>query len=431
MTGTEKKRSILWYCGMTVLLFFYIYQFNLTIIGLPMWLHSIRLASVVMYLLFIVGSLYNSYSLGITKGAGGRFYKKVIKVHIAIFLYMVFLFFAIGVKDGNHMVVILINFFLFTIIPIYICSKLFQSWDEFLHIVLFATLLQSVFIWISTLDPAIATFFDLAFNADVETFEDLRVGYSGGIGCITAPGYIRYSIGEIACFYFAAKTRNPIYFILYLFMLLTGAMIARTGLIAGLLGLIFLLIYSMSKASFKSILSFVVVSVLVIFIATNVMSNSNALSFFQDRFARTEHLISDSRSYGFLNFSFFEQYMSGESTVIPPLSFETLVGTGVPSGESGNGVKVNVDGGFFRLYVAYGLILAIVFYIYLFFNMIRTTTARKDRVYRYVLTLTILFFIIAEYKEWSVYASPYIWFFATMAMIADKNKLYSLKTQIA
>ena len=113
--------------------------------------------------------------------------------------------------------------------------------------------------------------------------------------------------------------------------------------------------------------------------------------------------------------------MHGKSTVLPPLSTETIVGTGVPSGTSGNGVTVIVDGGFFRLYVAYGLILAIIFYVFFLHLIFRVSFSFKNKDIRYTMLLMSALIIIGEIKEWSIYASCHVTMFFLMALLAYQD----------
>ena len=165
MRSEGREHSIFWYIMMTIVLFCYIYQFDLQIFGLPEWFHSIRLSALMLYVLFGIHLLTNT-STREPKSQGLRFYKSQFKLHVFLFIYMLFLFFAIGLREGEHMVVVLLNFFFIRLIPIYFCTKMFKSLDELMYVVLAATLLQTVIIWVSLLLPALGTIIDLTFNKE-------------------------------------------------------------------------------------------------------------------------------------------------------------------------------------------------------------------------------------------------------------------------
>ena len=420
MRSEGRGHSIFWYIMMTIVVFCYIYQFNLEVFRLPAWFHSVRLSALMLYILFGIHLLMET-SIKERQSEGLRFYKSQIILHVFLFIYMLFLYFAIGIREGDHMVVILLNFFFIRLIPIYFCFKMFKSLDELMYIVLAATLLQTVFIWISLLFPSLGTIIDLTFNASDE-FIAHRVGYAGGLGCITAPGYLRYSLGQIACFYLFTRKNKSLYIILSLLLLVTGTMIARTGLFVGLIVVLFMILYTLSKKGGKGIISIGIVSLVLIAVASVLLSNSEVFSFFSERYTRMTSLAEESQDSGFFNSSFFDNYMHGEGSVLPEFSFATIIGTGVPSGTAGNGVKVNIDGGYLRLYVAYGFILAVFFYFYLYRSMIKVARKEKNKEIRYTLILIIVILILAEYKEWAFYSSPFIWLFSVFAILAAKER---------
>jgi len=421
MRSEGREHSIFWYIMMTIVLFCYIYQFDLQIFGLPEWFHSIRLSALMLYVLFGIHLLTNT-STREPKSQGLRFYKSQFKLHVFLFIYMLFLFFAIGLREGEHMVVVLLNFFFIRLIPIYFCTKMFKSLDELMYVVLAATLLQTVIIWVSLLLPALGTIIDLTFNASDE-FIGHRTGYAGGLGCITAPGYLRYSLGQIACFYLFTRKNKLVFFIISIVLLITGTLIARTGLFTGFIVMLFMLLYMFRKKGGKSIISIAIVSFMLMVVAGQLLSNKDVLSFLDERYYRMTSLAEESRDGGFLKSSFFYNYLHGEGSVLPEISLSTLIGTGVPSGIAGNGVKVNIDGGYLRLYVAYGLLLAVFFYLYLFRGMIRVARKENDMDVRYTLVLTTVMLIMAEYKEWIFYSSPFIWLFCVFAIIAARENM--------
>jgi len=417
------KHSFLWYILMTFLVFCFTYQFDLQIFGFPNQLHSVRFAALMFYVLFGIETLKRTKKND-NNSNGIAFYKTIVNLHIGLFIYMLFLYFTIGLSEGEHMVVVLLNFFLFRLIPLYFCFKLFASIDELMHIVLWATLLQTVFIWISIINPTIGTAIDLVFNIDnLEYVEGHRTGYAGGIGCITAPGYIRYSIGQIACFYLFSKGRKVLYALVILILFITGTLIARTGLFAGAIVIVFMLYHYFSKKSIKAIVPLSIFSIILLLTVSNLFSNKNVSSFFEDRYGRMNKLFENSRDQGFLNNGFFDDYLHGQDNTLPPLSIETLIGIGVSSGTAGNGIKVNIDGGYLRVYAAYGLLLALFFYFFVFGKMYGLSRRTKNREVKLTLLLTLIMLIVAEYKEWTFYGTPYIWLFTLVAVLPSQEKL--------
>lgn len=415
---------LLWYVMITVLVFCYTYQFSLRIIGFPDQFHSIRFAAFSFYVIYCVKAIKNSH-FGISQknNVALKFYRSIFILHIFLFIYMLLLYFSIGINEGEHMVVILMNFFIIRLIPIYLCYRLFDTIEELMHVILWATLLQTIFIWISLLNPSIATAYDLIFHNDaLEFIETHRSGYAGGIGCITAPGYIRYSLGQIACFYlFAKKDRKMLYTFLFLSLFLTGALIARTGLFIGGCVFAFMLYHLFSIKKTTSLTSVGLVMLLVAILTGCLLSNKEISNFFYERFYRMNDLVESSRNEGFFNNSFFEDYMHNPDNILPPLSIETMIGLGVPSGVAGNGIRVNIDGGYLRIYATYGLILALFFYFFVFGNMLKIVKSEKLKVNRQTLLLIVTMLMVSEYKEWTFYGTPFIWLFTLSAMLAPSD----------
>lgn len=419
--SNEKPRTLVWFFLTTILMFMYIFQFDLSAFGILEQITSTRISVLIFYIIGI-------FEIGIIPGRNvknglGKLFIKITWLNVFLFFYMLFIFVAIGVKEGTHMVTIIINFFLLQIIPCVIFFKYYRSIDELLEIIMYAVGLQTVIIWICLTVPSLSFTIDAMFN-QVDNYTLAREGYAGGLGCIAAPGYIRYFLGQLACFYFIAKNQNKIpYLILYLLFSLTGSMIARTGLIGSIIGAIVIVIYLISVKGNRNLIACILATTIVVFIALNWANSSNeASSFFEKRFFRLSSLIEESKSASSIGeIHFFDIYFHDEGTIIPELNNKTYLGTGVPSGTSGNDVKVNVDGEYIRLYVAFGLPLAIFFYLFIYINLFLTTIKQKDKIVKYTLYFFILFSFAAVFKEWTFYATPYLTLFILIASLPTRG----------
>ena len=125
---------------------------------------------------------------------------------------------------------------------------------------------------------------------------------------------------------------------------------------------------------------------------------------------------------------FFEGYFAGKTTIIPNVSWKTILGTGITSGVSGNGVAVNVDGGYLRLYVAFGLPLAIVFYVFLYYKLFRAAKSMPDSRLKNVLLLFLVIIIIGEFKEYVIFQQYMLCIFYTAAILASMDAIKKEKT---
>ena len=424
----KKPRTMVWYITMTILMFMYIFQFDLSSFGISQQITSTRISVLIFYIIGFFG-------FGIIPGRRiksglGSIFRRVTALNIILFLYMLLLYWTIGVKEGTPMVLIITNFFLLQLIPCAIFYKYFRSIDELLKVVLYAGLLQAFIIWVCITVPGIGIFVDLMFN-QTEIYSIARDGYAGGVGCIAAPGYLRFFFAQLACFYFivTSKSHKLLYLIIYLFLSLTGSMIARTGLIGSMIGVIVVVLYLVTiKGNRNLVLGIVIAAVVALLGFRGIMGSEKSRAFFGNRFLRMSLLFEESKTAKSVgDIHFFDVYFNDENTYIPPLDDKTIIGTGVPSGVSGNDVRVTVDGEYLRLYVAFGLPLAIFFYLFVYGNLITTTIKMRNRDVKYTLLFFVLFSFVAVFKEWTFYNPPYLFFFMLIAAlpteVSYKNQL--------
>ena len=417
--------KLLWYIMMVLLTFMYVYQFRIPIQGLSPQIHSVRVASVLILLAAVVKTLRSHKPAKRMKGLSAKKFKKFNMLHCFLFLYVAFLAIALGPWTGVHMVTIIINLFLFTIIPIAAYYQLIDDFEDFMIILLFVTIIQAVIIWICALDSNTAFLIDSIFNKDSFLDVDMntmRMNYSGGIGCVTSAGVVRFSVGLVACSYLYFKKRLQLYLVLLLFLGLTCSMIARTGILIALISILTTIIYSFKTRFFSGVSSLVWLSIIVVF-AFTIISNSTVYSnFLSDRFIRASQLAEEQEyASSIMDISFFHGYFAGDTRKVPGISMETIIGTGVISGKAGNGIEINVDGGYLRLYVGYGLILSVFFYIYLFYTFLTLSRKARPLPIKYSMFLMLVIIFISELKEWSIYSSCHLMVFFLMSLLSENE----------
>lgn len=392
MDGVFRKRSVAFYIYYTFLLFFFLYQANLSFLGLPSQLHSSRLSVILLVVSASIIVLKNN-----NRGRFSVFSMSSVITTLRLFVFLLFygliISLLIGFGEGDNIVVTLLNYFILAIPSFWAFSKIFHTADEFIKILFYVGVIQSVFVLLSVLSPSFATALYLTVNVSDNIdyqFADLLDNYAGGIGCITSSGVVRYSTGMAACVYLYLKKKSPVYLLCFTFMSVIAAMIARTGLLYVITGVIFIMVGSLKSRSFlKVVLAIGIVGILSI----NLLTDERYKDFFHDRYARFEILKDDKGK------SFFENYFHGEDTRVPPLNFETFFGTSILSGESGNGYVVNVDGGPLRLYSAVGVLMCLVFYWVFFKVMLKTAKYTYNQELKLFLILLMICFVIAELKE--------------------------------
>jgi hypothetical protein len=340
---------------------------------------------------------------------------------------MFVLYVTIGVVgEDRHMFAVLLQTFVFRVIPIYAFYVCIDKLDEFMTVILIVVSVQTAIVWLCITDPRVKLIIDFMFNIS-DMYEDKIETYAGGLGCITSKGLLRYAVGEVACVYMYYKKNNIIYILLLLIFSLTGTMIARTGLLFAIVCFAFIFAYTLKRRMIKVSMTLMLSFLIAIGIISLAWSSKESVRFLEDRLIRVTDLFEQSETASSIyDIGYFEEYMHGDEVAIPPISIETIMGTGVPSGKSGNGIYVNVDGGFFRLYVAYGLILAVFFYLYFLNRVLKVCFSFHKAEIRYTLLLMTSLIIIGELKEWNIYASCHVPIFFIMSMLAYKDKVLQL-----
>ena len=395
----------------TILLFLYIY--STPVRGLPSFLTTVRIATFGLLLLFLFVKKTNGHKRPVKFTYS---YHTLIRTFIFIcilLVYSVILVISIGTGSGESIVPVYINMFVSSFLPTIILIRLFNSVDVFLKSVLWVTIIQTICIWLCLLVPSIKELLDSLFlyNTDHEEF---REAYAGGLACITAPGAIKYSLGIVSCVYFIIKTEKIKYFVLFILLTVTATMVARTGLLIALVCLVFMLVHLFRKVSMRTVLSYSLGCVLIVYLLVLVAGNN--IDFVEERFQRLLFLFEVG-----LNDAFLTAYFDGSTTVIPKISSETLFGLGIYSGLSGNGIYVNADGGYIKNYAAIGLILSALFYIFFYVNAIRIAYRMKSRENRLFVMMFIAVIALAEFKEWVIFDMYMICIFFTVVILLEQE----------
>lgn len=411
-TSEIPHRSILWYAFMTLLMFLYIYEFNFNAFGLSTFLTSRRVVVVVLLIMAIIVGEADSK----TKNIGWKSLKAVSKFHIFLLGYSGLLLVLIGRGTGIHIVDCIIRLFLFGFLPVWCFTRIFRTLDEFMVVVLLATIIQSGFIVTSLINPSFGMFLDLTF-ADADKADYImrhRSGYAGGLACITAPGCLRFSMGLVSSLYFALNKSNPFYLILFVVLGIIATMIARTGLFICIVGFIIISIQKGTNSLVKYFFSIVMVGVVAL-----VFSSQISIRDYFD-FKRMEMLLYEDDGEAFVN-----GYFRSENTKIPSLSMDTIIGTGMTSGVSGNGIQVNVDGGFLRIYAAYGLVMCAIFYTFMFRQFFRNVFVSNNKIVKNTMLFFVLIILLGELKEFTIYQQYMVCLFFTAACLPYKQQIKS------
>lgn len=392
---------------------------NLSIFGLPAQLHSLRLSAMIIVFWGVVKFIKNNHIAYFDKNNPTyRSWVSYVKVIIALFIYSILLMILIGKGDGFTFFDCMLNIVLFTLPVTWAFTKIFDNVSQFMHVLLFVGILQSLIIIYCLLDDSFALFLDLTFNVSETDYTAVhRGGYAGGLGCITAPGVIKYSTGLIACVYLYVRDNKVRYFIIFTVFAILSSMIARTGILIDIACLVAIVL---SQNNVRKFAMFLIVLCAIIVVICTILSSGNLDSFLSERYARVMNLQETGVKEGFFN-----HYFNGEDTSFPPLNFDMILGTGVVSGKSANGYIINVDGGPLRVYSAVGIIFFILVYYFLLKQLIRIPNFLTTKAAKITMRLYMVILLISDFKEITFFVVYTMCIFYTCALLFSKdNKIY-------
>lgn len=401
--------------GLSIILFFYIYQCSWLFLGLPPSITSQRIVVVMLLLALPFISKHNQSKM---KNYAGHSFRLFLFLNLFFLLYSFLLIAIIGWGNGMNIVIVLLNVLSLCFLGGWLLLNIFDTLDEFFSVLLIVTIIQCIIVWLCTINPDFGLKVDSLFGQE-EYFQEARRGYAGGISCITSSGAIRLSLGLIAALYFIVSGEKKfIYFIIYFFIGLTASMVARTGLVFTLTGLFCLLLYSFRQLKLSTFLTLIVAVLLLIGILYWLLFIQFP-TFFQETFSRMLYLFEVG-----IDVAFMDGYLDSDTTYVPSLE-EAFWGTGMTSGVSGNGIKVNVDGGVRRLYAGYGLPNTVLFYGSFVWMGIKMFVKLKDRPHRFLLFVFFFFLAISEFKEPTFYNSYTLgMFYIFTVLLFDDEKKY-------
>lgn len=388
-----RKSGFLRKIALVFLMFMFIYSFP--VISSIDSVTSTRVASLIIFLWGFF-SQERLFVIQIGHTNSEKSFRHYLIVSFLLLIYTSILLLLWGKGTGETVTNIFINILTFSLAFYYGCKYVFTDAEELMQIILYATLLQCLVVFASLFSEGVYSWIRTSFYAN-SYFElsgklgSMR-GYALGIGCFTSKGSQKMSLGIVACIYFILKKRKTTKYLLYMLVItLASTAVARTGAVYTIVALFLLLAVAIQKAP-KKAQSIFAKTVFGMVLAVVIVFVFNLQSMLENIFWRLFSLIQGGIA------PFFSSYFRGEGTVIPGISIETLMGTGIWSGMSGCGLQINADGGFFRTYFALGLIVAILYYLFFLCNYffgIRNLFGFN----RTTCTLLLLFILIGEFKE--------------------------------
>jgi hypothetical protein len=305
-------------------------------------------------------------------------------------------------------------FTIYSIITPFLLLKIFKDKIDFLNAFFIATTIQSIITIGSFLNPEFKQFI---LSAIVVGGNDIKDGFRA-IGFTSASG-AAFSViqfcGVFSGLMLLKYTRDnlikSIFILIFIVIgLLSTLIIGRTGLLCSIIAIIYFLFinFNLKKAILYSVITFIISQINFI----NLLEN------------QTEGID------GF-NIEFFKNWiedgfiLKNNNTVeaisrmpIPPLSLNTIVGTGEVFDAEKSVNTSGHDSGYIQTYFSLGFVFAIVFYVSYFLFLIRITKLKN------LLILLFLIFIlfVVEFKEPFIFKYILPFYILTLTVLYDKER---------
>ena len=308
----------------------------------------------------------------------------------------------------------LIWFTIYSIITPFLLLKIFKDKIDFLNAFFIATTIQSIITIGSFLNPEFKQFI---LSAIVVGGNDIKDGFRA-IGFTSASG-AAFSViqfcGVFSGLMLLKYTRDnlikSIFILIFIVIgLLSTLIIGRTGLLCSIIAIIYFLFinFNLKKAILYSVITFIISQINFIKLLEN---QTEGIDGFNIEFFK--NWIED----GFI--------LKNNNTVeaisrmpIPPLSLNTIVGTGEVFDAEKSVNASGHDSGYIQTYFSLGFVFAIVFYVSYFLFLIRITKLKN------LLILLFLIFIlfVVEFKEPFIFKYILPFYILTLTVLYNKER---------
>lgn len=318
----------------------------------------------------------------------------------------------------------LFYFTIYGIITPLILVKIFKKSNDFLLIVGISVLLQSFITIGSYLIPSIKILLNnlVLYNANFDASNNTRA-----LGFVSVAG-AAFSLIQFTGIFSILTYLNLNYVkwqlkillnISILIILISTLFIGRTGLFLSIL--VLLLFFVFNKFSIKKVILGILSFVLIL--QLNIEKVLDSITKDIDGY-NSELFIAWIQSGFRLNNDLVEGL---NEMPIPPLTYQTLIGTGLVVGPNGEGNASGHDTGYIQTYYSMGLIMAFVFYLSYFYYLF--IKVRKDKFNLSYLLLFIL--VLVESKEFFIFSYAFPFFVFSYILIVKnerkQNEMFSSK----
>jgi hypothetical protein len=306
-------------------------------------------------------------------------------------------------------------FTMYGILAPFMLKNLKLTKENFLLFVGFSVLLQSFLTLGSYLFPNVKEVFNslILYNANFGSENNLRaLGFVSVAGA--AFSVIQFT-GIVSFLILLRQNSFNLYkrFIIWIsisIILVSILFIGRTGLFLALSSIIIHLIFG--RSPLKNIIYFIFLFF--------ILSSLNFVNFFDNMTSNIEgYDIEFFIAWIKSGFRFNNDLVQGLSEMpIPPLSFETFIGTGLVRDPIGIGNASGHDSGYIQSYYSLGLLVAIYFYFNYYSFLISYAKKHKDLIG--LLLFGIL--VLIEFKEFFVFSYTYPFFLFSYLLLGQQKQ---------
>lgn len=337
----------------------------------------------------------------------------VLLIFLFVLLYSLLLFFLSRMLDSIQLSRAF-HFLLFSILGCVLFSALLKhDVYRFASAFALATLIQALFIGYSWISPAYRVWLSqlLVQGGNIPLTTAIQVpGFSNSSGALLS---ILQALGVFAALYTAklSKAWRAIIFYSVAAAIIAAStiLVARTGLMLCLIFFAAFLFVNHHRQRIAILLLTMAGLIGLLFVSGSfyaVLSDVNP---------QVERL-------GAWAFEFFQRGLEAESfqdlssQPIPPLTLDTMLGTGIVAALEGVGNQSGNDSGYIQTYYALGLIVALIFYVAVLGLMLKYVALSQDR---FLFVVLLVFLFVVEIKEPFIYKYIYPFFLLSLAYMSS------------
>lgn len=286
-------------------------------------------------------------------------------------------------------------FLLYSIVGSLLLILRYDSEYDFFEDVIGSMCIQSIIIFFEFFSLKFKNFLELYIN-NTGNVHFSRLDRGTGLGAEAAALTLLLFLGVFSCNYImATKKVSIIYIILQIVFMVAMFLVGRTGLYFSLILIIFTILYiSVKKRRFSQGIKILVFIIFGIISSLLIMKKNMTVQQYNRFFTKVLSAVK--------NFSKDSSIVELSNMIIPSLSLDTIIGTGVYRGYSSSGLFIWNDSGYIQMYAALGLICTITFYTLLFClykKIIKNVYCLSQKTNILYFLIYILITFIVEIKE--------------------------------